>query len=516
MYLGAAAPALPGEDPGRGPGQRRGLPPRRDRRTCPFRARSSTSRSRRQQSSASRATTNYVSPAGKPANLDAVVFKWYGDPDAMIAGYRNNEIDVAFDLQDSDLPKVQDLGDQVAAIPALLYEFLRPNWSPGPFNDGRRQPEHRRLLAQPGGPGPRHGLPDRRPGDPPGHRLRDRQGRDQHAAPRRQRPGREHEHQPVGLVLQGLSPGELRPGEGQADPRRRRAGPTPTATASSRRTASRPRSSCAPRPGRSARTRWPSSAHGSRTSASTACINPVDAVGHLRRLQRGDRTTPRARSRGATSTSRSTRSARRSTRSATTPATTAASSARRRERCSGQRHRLDAALDAVKNNVDFNVVKDAMATFQDLYVDKTIEIPLYYRKNVELVEPALGNYSANGTLAGSDLERRGLVRHPVGRAFELEANRAGRPECGRPVRLPARMTTVGVLSAQRPFAAGSTARTGPSTASSGLRPNADDQVHHPTRDPGDPRPVRDHDRRLRHPARRSRRADGQVRQQPAR
>ena len=76
----------------------------------------------------------YTNPrTGKPANLDEIVFKWYGDPDAMIAGYRNNEIDVAFDLQDSDLPKVQDLGDQVAAIPALLYEFLRPNWSPGPF-----------------------------------------------------------------------------------------------------------------------------------------------------------------------------------------------------------------------------------------------------------------------------------------------------------------------------------------------------------------------------------------------
>jgi len=76
----------------------------------------------------------YTNPrTGKPAHLDEVVFKWYGDPDSMIAGFRNGEIDVAYDLQDSDLPKVQDLGDQVSAIPALLYEFLRPNWSPGPF-----------------------------------------------------------------------------------------------------------------------------------------------------------------------------------------------------------------------------------------------------------------------------------------------------------------------------------------------------------------------------------------------
>ena len=46
----------------------------------------------------------------------------------MIAGYRNGEVDIATDLQDSDLPKVQDLGDQVSAIPSLTYEFLRPNW----------------------------------------------------------------------------------------------------------------------------------------------------------------------------------------------------------------------------------------------------------------------------------------------------------------------------------------------------------------------------------------------------
>jgi len=71
---------------------------------------------------------SYLNPrTNKPANLESVVFKWYGDPDAMIAGFRASEIDLAFDLQDSDIPKVQDLGPQVAAIPALLYEFLRSN-----------------------------------------------------------------------------------------------------------------------------------------------------------------------------------------------------------------------------------------------------------------------------------------------------------------------------------------------------------------------------------------------------
>ena len=62
---------------------------------------------------------------------------------------------------------------------------------------------------------------------------------------------------------------------------------------------------------------------------------------------------------------------------------------------------LDKALDDVKGNVDFNVIRDAMAVFQQVYVEKTVEIPLYYRKNVELASPKAGNYFANGTQAGS-------------------------------------------------------------------------------------------------------------------
>jgi hypothetical protein len=61
---------------------------------------------------------------------------------------------------------------------------------------------------------------------------------------------------------------------------------------------------------------------------------------------------------------------------------------------------VDASLDDVKNNVDFSVIRDAMATFQQAYVDQTVEVPLYYRKNVEL-ENAVGNFAANGTQVGS-------------------------------------------------------------------------------------------------------------------
>jgi peptide/nickel transport system substrate-binding protein len=66
-----------------------------------------------------------------PAFVETIVFKWYGDVDGEIAGYRGGEIDVAIELQHSDLPKVEDLGDEVSAIPALTYEMLRPNWADG-------------------------------------------------------------------------------------------------------------------------------------------------------------------------------------------------------------------------------------------------------------------------------------------------------------------------------------------------------------------------------------------------
>lgn len=65
---------------------------------------------------------------GEAAYLDEIVFKWYGDTAAMIAGYKAAEIDHAGDLQDGDLPAVADLGTQVKPLDALQYEFLRPNW----------------------------------------------------------------------------------------------------------------------------------------------------------------------------------------------------------------------------------------------------------------------------------------------------------------------------------------------------------------------------------------------------
>jgi peptide/nickel transport system substrate-binding protein len=72
---------------------------------------------------------------GRSAYLDRVIFKWYADPDAMIAGYQAGEYDIAKDLQNADLPKVQQLGDVVRRMTALSYEFHRPNWASKVFGD---------------------------------------------------------------------------------------------------------------------------------------------------------------------------------------------------------------------------------------------------------------------------------------------------------------------------------------------------------------------------------------------
>ena len=52
------------------------------------------------------------------------------------------------------------------------------------------------------------------------------------------------------------------------------------------------------------------------------------------------------------------------------------------------------------SSVDFAVIKEAMATLQQVYVERTVEVPLYYRKNVDLHATRVGNFFANPTQAG--------------------------------------------------------------------------------------------------------------------
>jgi peptide/nickel transport system substrate-binding protein len=61
---------------------------------------------------------------------------------------------------------------------------------------------------------------------------------------------------------------------------------------------------------------------------------------------------------------------------------------------------IDTILDGVKGTVDFAKIKDLMGQWQKAYVDKTIEIPLYFRKEVYVVSPKVVNFTGNPTSQG--------------------------------------------------------------------------------------------------------------------
>jgi peptide/nickel transport system substrate-binding protein len=70
---------------------------------------------------------NWSTIGGHAPYLDQLIFKYYGDQDAQIAGYRAGESDIAFNMDQGTLPKVQDLGNQVTVLDALSYELNQMN-----------------------------------------------------------------------------------------------------------------------------------------------------------------------------------------------------------------------------------------------------------------------------------------------------------------------------------------------------------------------------------------------------
>jgi len=70
---------------------------------------------------------NWATIGGHAPYLDKLIYKYYGDSDAMIAGYRNGESDIATNLDQSSIPKAQDLGSQNIIEDALSYELNQLN-----------------------------------------------------------------------------------------------------------------------------------------------------------------------------------------------------------------------------------------------------------------------------------------------------------------------------------------------------------------------------------------------------
>jgi peptide/nickel transport system substrate-binding protein len=343
---------------------------------------------------------NYTNPrTGKPANLDSVIFKWYGDPDAMIAGFRGGEIDVAFDLADSDLPKVQDLGDQVAAIPALLYEFLRPNWSPNTdFKEARKFGGcSRNAAVQSRGVGCPTADPAIREAiafaiDKAEINTRLLGGNAQVA---------NTNISPAAWFYADQTPAKYDPAQAQkilAD------GGWADANGDG----------FVEKDGVTAKIELGTTTRQVRQDTLAlisawlkavgidSVINPVAPSDIFADYNEATLETPCALSTGNFDL------AEHAFSSSIDPLGNYTSYHSSQLRPDGGANdasvkdaELDKALDDVKNNVDFKVVRDAMAVFQKVYVDKTVEIPLYYRKNVELAGPRIGNYFANGTQAGS-------------------------------------------------------------------------------------------------------------------
>jgi peptide/nickel transport system substrate-binding protein len=339
---------------------------------------------------------NYTSwKTGKPAHLDNLIWKWYGDADLMIAGFKAGEIDFATDLQDSDLPKVQDLGEQVSAIPALLYEFLRPNWSAGPFN----------AETKTGGCSRNAAVADRGTGCP----MADPAMREAVAfAIDKNEINARLLGNTVEIANTNISPGAWF----FADQTPTTFDPAKAASILDAAGWTLGADGIRAKDGLKAKIELCTTTRQVRIDTLAliadwlkdigieAVPNAVDAANIFADYNEATADTPCALSTSNFDL------AEHAFSSSIDPLGNYFSYHSSQFEPDGANDAqvvdtgIDAALDTVKNSVDFDVIKDAMAEFQKVYVEKTVEIPLYYRKNVDLASPKVGNFFANPTQAG--------------------------------------------------------------------------------------------------------------------
>jgi peptide/nickel transport system substrate-binding protein len=339
---------------------------------------------------------NYTSPwTGKPAHLDNLIWKWYGDADLMIAGFKANEIDFATDLQDSDLPKVQDLGNQVSAIASLTYEFLRPNWSDAEFN----------AETKTGGCSRNPAVQDRGEGCPmadPAMREAVAFAIDKDEINSRLLGGT------VEVANTNVSPGawffaDQTPATfdpAQAQQILEDAGWTVGADGIREKDGLKAKIELCTTTRQVRIDTLALVSDWLKDIGIEAVSNPVDATAIFADWNEATADTPCGLSVSNFDL------AEHAFSSSIDPLGNYFNYHSSQFEPDGANDAqvvdtgIDAALDTVKDSVDFGVIKDAMNEFQQIYVEKTVEIPLYYRKNVELVGPKLGNFFANPTQAG--------------------------------------------------------------------------------------------------------------------
>jgi peptide/nickel transport system substrate-binding protein len=335
---------------------------------------------------------NYTSPGdnGHQAYLDELVFRWYADVPGMIAGYKSGEIDIAFDLQDSDIPAVQDLGDEVSAVPALLYEFLRPNF-------GEDRCSRNTAVTDRG-----KGCPMADPAMREALKL----------AVDKERINNQLLGGNTVVANTNVSPAAWFYDDSIKAPTTQDLEAAKKALDDGGWTLGS--DGVREKNGLKAKIELCTTTRQVRQDTLALIAGWLKEIGVEAIVQATDPTTGIFAVYGESNDDTPCNLAHNNFdvaehaySSSPDPLGNYFNYHSSQFRPEGQNEAqikdpdVDKAMDDVRYNVDFTKVKQAMSDFQKIYVEKTLEIPLYYRKNVELHSPKVGNYFNNGTQAGS-------------------------------------------------------------------------------------------------------------------
>jgi len=349
---------------------------------------------------------NYLGfKSGKVANLDRLIFKWYGSEDAEIAGYAAGEVDIATDLVEADIPTFDSNGHkaELSNIPSLTYEYLALNWADGKHIDPTTKVGHCSPAAT---------VADRKAGAAPGTAcpISDPQFRlaltyainkddiiqralgglvkvaNTNVAPDAyyflDQPPATFDPAKAGQILDAA--GWKAGADGirvSADGIRAKIELCSTTKASRieslklmveqlkavgiEAVAANISPTDVFNDFNSATPETPCNIYrGNFDVAEFASSVSIDPIGNYQSYHSSQFEPKGANLAGVSD-----------------PA-------------------IDSALDAVKNTVDFVAVRHAMETFQKVYVEKTVEIPLFFRGQLDAVSPKVGNFAANPTSAG--------------------------------------------------------------------------------------------------------------------
>lgn len=337
---------------------------------------------------------------GGPAYLDGVVFKWYGDADAMIAAYQGAEpeYDLAKDLNDADLPKLEGLSE-VIANDSLTYEFLRPNWN-GKHCSITMQPSRNDNCVM-SDPAMREALKYSLDKDAINARLL---GGNASIAWTNTSPNAWFYVAPENVPTQDLEKAAAVlaeagwvadpnsgflfkdvDGDGKKDYSKGDYDARIEACTTTRQVRQD--------------TLAMVSGFLNQIGVSVV-IAPVSPADIFASFNESTEQTPCALSRGNFDLAEHAFSVPLDPLSNFPVYHSSQVPPNGQNDARVKNKEVDAALSAVKNTVDFGVVLDSMATFQQVYMDKTVEVPLYFRKEVYLKVPALQNFTGNPTSTG--------------------------------------------------------------------------------------------------------------------